>query len=220
MILKEKLIENYIFFNAKERLNGMKNELEYSAALTGASFLLYEFKQIVRLKDQGLTDKEIRTKVIKENLFQYEKLSSIQRGLPSLLRRVHTLDDILRKYVLEESLEVVKVINLYAIMKTDRLFFEFMNEVIKEKLETNNYLFEKKDLNTYFTVKVEQHEDIAQWTEKTIQKLKQVYHKILLETGMLQHKGSVELNRIYIDNQLKRYLIELGDAPFVQAMGA
>ena len=58
---------------------------------------------------------------------------------------------------LEQSLESGKIINLYAIMKTDRLFFEFMKEVIQEKLKPNNYLLEKKDLNLYITSKVEQN---------------------------------------------------------------
>lgn len=42
----------------------MTIELEYSATLTGASFLLYEFKQVVGLKIQGLDEQEIRERVL------------------------------------------------------------------------------------------------------------------------------------------------------------
>ncbi|WP_231575012.1 DUF1819 family protein [Bacillus sp. B-jedd] len=181
--------------------------------------MLYEFKQVVALKDQGHSDREVRQKVITENLFQYDKISSLKRGLPSILRRANVLDETLRKLVIEESFEFGKIINLYAIMKTDRLFFEFMNEVIQEKLQMNDYNFEKKDLNTYFTVKAEQDENIASWTEATIQKLKQVYGKILLETGLLKDKKSGELNRLIIDEQIKNHLTHIGDARYVRAMG-
>jgi len=194
-------------------------ELEYSSVLTGASFMLYEFKQVIMLKEQGHSDQEIRQKVVTDNLFQYEKISSLKRGLPSILRRVNTLDETLRKLVIEESFEFGKFINLYAIMKTDRLFFEFMNEVIHEKLQANDYSFEKKDLNTYFTVKAEQDENIASWTEATVQKLKQVYVKILLETGLIKDKKSGELNRLIIDEQIKDHLTHIGDARYVRAMG-
>lgn len=197
----------------------MTIELEYSSVLTGAPFMLYEFKQVVILKEQGHSDHEIRQKVITENIFQYEKISSLKRGLPSILRRANALDETLRKLVIEESFEYGKVINLYAIMKTDRLFFEFMNEVIHEKLQVNDYIFEKKDLNTYFTVKAEQDENIANWTKTTIQKLKQVYCKILLETGILEDKKTGELNRLIIDEQIKDHLIRIGDAQYVRAMG-
>ncbi len=197
----------------------MTTELEYSATLTGASFLFYEFKQVVSLKIQGLGDSEIRERVLAENLFQYSVKASMTRSLPSVLRRVGVLDDTLRNMVLEESLDTGKIINLYAIMKTDRLFFEFMNEVIREKFETDNYLFEKKDLNLYFTSKAEQDAGVAGWTEQTVSKLKQVFVKILYEAGILKDKKTGELSRLLIDEQLKRHFINIGDIAYVRAMG-
>ncbi|WP_431809860.1 DUF1819 family protein [Brevibacillus agri] len=197
----------------------MSQELDYSATLTGASFMFYEFKQVVSLKVQGLEDSEIRERVLTENLFQYQVKASLKRSLPSVLRRVAVLDDTLRKMVLEESLETGKIINLYAIMKTDRLFFEFMNEVIREKLESDNYFLEKKDLNLYFTSKSEQDVGVAGWTEQTVQKLKNVIQRILLESGILKDKKTGELNRLLMDEQLKRHFINIGDIAYVKAMG-
>lgn len=197
----------------------MKIEPEYSSVLTGAPFMLYEFKQVVILKDRGYSDQEIRTKVIKENLFQYEKITSLKRALPSILRRVNVLDETLRKFVIEESFDVGKIINLYAIMKTDLLFFEFMDEVIGEKFQRNDYHFEKKDLNTFFAEKGEQEEKVASWNEKTVQKLKQVYVKILLDSGILKDKRTGELNRLIVDERLKNHLMQIGDARYVRTMG-
>lgn len=193
-------------------------ELAYSSALTGAPFMFYEFKQLVALKNQGDTNEEIRTKVLKENLFQLEKLSSIKRGLPYVIQRVNVLDETLRNYVIEEPFRMGKVINLYTIMKTDRLFFEFMNEVITEKIENQNLLLEKKDMNTFFSMKAEQDDTISAWTEQTVRKLQQVHTKILLEVGMLKDKKSWELSKIIIDHQLKDHLIRMGDAKYIKAL--
>jgi hypothetical protein len=198
----------------------MPIELEYSANLTGASFLFFEFKQVIKLYQQGLSEKEIREKVIKENLFQYKHTSSLKRSLPSLIRRANVLDETLRQMLLEGQLETGKVITLYAIMKTDRLFFEFMNEIIAEKFAENNYVLEKKDLNIFFTYKAEQNEKIAGWTDKTVKKLKQVYNKILFESGILRDKKSGKLNKLLLDEDLKRHLIYLGDRVFVRAIGS
>jgi hypothetical protein len=181
--------------------------------------MLYEFKQLVALKVKHYSDKEIKEKVIKENIFQYEKISSLKRGIPYLLVRVNALDEALKEMVIEGSLEVIKIINLYSIMKTDRLFFEFMDEVIKEKIQSNNLVLEKKDLNAYFAEKAEQDEGIANWSESTIQKLKQVYKKILLETGMLKNKHTGEISRLIIDESFMHHLIEIGDARYLRAMG-
>ncbi|MDH8001489.1 DUF1819 family protein [Bacillus cereus group sp. MYBK40-2] len=197
----------------------MVKGLEYSAALTGASFLLYELKQVLKLKKQGLSDAEIKMKVVEDNIFEYRTTSSLKRSLPSVIRRANVIDDTLCDLLLESPLEVSKIINLYAIMKTDRLFFEFMKEVIQEKLEANNYLLEKKDLNMFFLSKTEQDEKVAKWTELTINKLKQIYIKLLLEAGLLRDKKSGELNRLLIDEELKRHFISIGDFSHLQAMG-
>jgi Putative inner membrane protein (DUF1819) len=197
----------------------MSKELGYSATLTGASFLLYELKQLLKLKKQGLSDTELKKKVIEENIFEYKASSSLKRIVPSVIRRANVLDDYLQEKVLNSPIDEAKIINLYAIMKTDRLFFEFMQEVIQEKLDTNNYLFEKKDLNVYFVSKAEQDEKIAKWTELTNDKLKQVYLRLLYEAGLLRDKNSGELNRLFIDEEIKRHLSSIGDSMYLKAMG-
>lgn len=198
----------------------MSNELlEYSSTLTGASFLYYELKQVVSLKMQGIQDLEIKVRVLNENLFQYKVKRSLKRTLPSVLRRAGILDETLCKMILEEPLEIGKIINLFAIMKTDRLFFEFMNEVIREKLESHNYLFEKKDLNGYMASKAEQDARVAGWSEQNMSKLKQGYIKVLLEVGLLKDKITGELSKLLIDEEFKRHLIHIGDIEYVKAMG-
>lgn len=194
-------------------------ELEYSSILTGAGFMMYEVKQVAKLKQQGLTDQEIRQKVLEENIFQYDKLSSIKRALPYILKRVDVLDDTLSQLLIEEPYEVGKVINLYAIMKFDLLFYEFMKEVIAEKLNNNDYFFDKVDVNVFFVAKMEQSEFMAGWSDSTVAKLKQVFKKILLNTGMLKDLKSGELSRLSIDERIKIHLNQIGDAKYLQAMG-
>ena len=194
-------------------------EIEYSSVLTGAGFMLYEVKQVAKLKQQRLSDKEIRQKVLEENIFQYDKLSSMKRALPYILKRVDVLDDTLSQLLIEEPYEVGKVINLYAIMKFDLLFYEFMKEVIAEKLNNNDYFFDKVDVNVFFAVKMEQSEFMAGWSDSTVAKLKQVFKKILLNTGMLKDLKSGELSRLSIDERIKIHLNQIGDAKYLQAMG-
>jgi hypothetical protein len=197
----------------------MAKELEYSATLTGASFLLYELKQVLKLKGQGLSDAEIKKNVIEDNVFEYQVTSSLKRIVPSVLRRANSLDESMQEWVINSPLEVGKIINLYAIMKTDKLFFEFMNEVIREKLDANNYLLEKKDLNVFFTIKAEQNEKMSKWTELTVNKLKQVYMKLLYEAGLLRDKKSGDLNRLLFEEDIKRHLTYIGDTAYLRAMG-
>lgn len=197
----------------------MESDNKYTTTLNGAQFLLYEFSQIVKLKEQGLTDEEIKEKVIDENILQQEKVSSLKRRLRYLLPRVNILDETLRCFVIHESIDISKVINFYSILKTDRLFYEFMNEVIKEKFKSNNYNLEKKDLNAFFTYKAEQNDTLKSWSDSTIQRLKQVYMRMLEEVGILTDRKTGELKRLIIDDQLKSHLRSIGDGQYIELMG-
>lgn len=173
----------------------MINDQSYSATLTSDAFLYYELKQVLKLKVQGLTDAQIRETVIDENIFQYKSKKSASRLLSSVMRRVRVLDDNLMNMFINEPIDVGKIINLYTIMKTSRLFFEFMNEVIKEKLEYRYEILDKKDINIFFTAKSEQSDIVAGWSDETIRKLKQVILKILSEVGIIQEIKTGKLDR-------------------------
>lgn len=197
----------------------MEQSKEYSGKLTGESFLLFELKIVAALKKEGNSDKEIRKMVLEENLFQYKFKSSINRRLTPLIQRVNLLDDKLIDKLIEDPLGDGIIINLYAIMKNDRLFFEFMNEVMKDKLTTNNGILEKIDVNIFFERKVEQNEEIAAWSEATLNKIKQVIKKILSEAKVIEDLKTGELHKIIMSNWLKEHLIELGEEKYILAMG-
>lgn len=197
----------------------MKSELKYSASLTSDAFLYYELKQVLKLKIDGFSDKEIRDKVINENIFQYKSKESSKRLISSIFTRIKVLDDTLMKMLLEEPMDTGKIINLYTIMKTSRLFYDFMNEVVREKLEFNYDVLEKKDINIFFTGKAEQDDIVAGWSETTKRKLKQVILKILSEANILDDTKSCKLSRLIIPIELKDYIIDLGDKAYIKAMG-
>jgi|LSQX01.2.fsa_nt_gb hypothetical protein len=189
---------------------------EYRANLTGAWFLFYEIKQVIKLIQKGMTDKEIKQVVFEENLFQYDKKSSITRAFPSVLRRARLLSDELRKVVIEGSMENSKLVNLLAITLDDLLFEEFMQEVIREKYHNNDLILEKKDVNVFFTHKAEQSEKVRSFSVATVNKLRQVYFKILVESGVLSDVKTGELNRIYLDEHLKLLLKENDNHEFIK----
>ncbi|MDD4835106.1 MAG: DUF1819 family protein [Lutispora sp.] len=193
----------------------MARKNEYSANLTGAWFLFYEIKQVVVLMNKGIDDKEIRKKVIEENLFQHKTKSSLLRALPSVLRRAKLLEEDLRNLIIEDTLSNAKLINIYAIMRDDLLFTEFMKGVVKEKYASNNLMIEKKDINSFFTHKAEQNEKVASFSTGTINKLRQVYLKILTEAGVIKDIKSGELNRIYFDPLLKQLLKKNNGEDFI-----
>src|SRR5699024_11219022 len=124
-----------------------------------------------------------------------QKASSTTRSFPYILKRARALDDQLRQFVLKESNQMAKQINFYDIMKTDLLFYEFMDEVIKNKLQNNDLIYEKKDINIFFNEKADYNEKLAKWSDSTMKRLKSSYNRLLLEIGYLEKLSSTDLIR-------------------------
>lgn len=196
----------------------MKKRNKYSTALTGAGFLLHEFREIVALKIEGLTDVEIKGRIIEENVLQYNKLTSLKRAVPYLIKRVNVLDQTLLQYVVNEDVQTAKLINLYGIMKVDQLFYEFMWEVVGKRLN-HRELLETKDINVFFRHKMEQSEFLANIADSTETRLKNQYFRILFEAGILKDRRSGELCQPFLDDTLKDHLKKIGDDEFVVVLG-
>lgn len=197
----------------------MKKKLVYSSSLNGAAFLLFELEQVLRLKAKGLLNDEIRSIIVEENLFQYKNIGRVNRALPSVMRRADTFDDTLLDIFRHGTIDDRKVMNLYSIMKTDLLFFEFMNEVIRTKILDHVFYIEKIDLNVFFSDKKEQNDRVASWSEINIEKLKRAYMQVLFESGLLKTRQGKDLIPLFLEDDLKQHLIRIGDKKYVQAMG-
>lgn len=197
----------------------MNKTSKYNASLTGEPFLFYETRQVARLKLNGLSDKEILEEVVKNNLFQYATEKSIPKRSKAALKRLQVLDENMLGYLLEKSSETAKIVNLYAIMKSNRLVMEFVSEVVGEKYAANNLTLDKKDVNEFFLEKREQSEEVARWRDNTIKKLKQVLLRMLSEAGILDERDGCTLHRPVLDSEVIRYVEAAGELHLLKAMG-
>lgn len=189
---------------------------QYSANLTGAWFMFREIKKVMGLKKEGLSDQDIKDKVLNENILQIKTINGRNKAITHTFRRINVLPNELQDILASDSIEESKLINLLAITKVDKLFREFMYEVIKDKYEKNYFFFERKDINLFFTQKIEQNEKISGWSIQSINKLKQQYTRFLLEAGVLRDAKSGELIKIYLEETFKRNLIQNGEAEFLK----
>lgn len=144
----------------------MVNE-NYSAGLMSESFWFHEFKQVVKLRAEGLTQDEIKVKCINENLFGYAKEYRLNRVVGYILMRVHSMDETLTNIFMNSDIQTQKLINLITILRKDRLFFEFIYEVYREKVMIGVPTMEIQDVNVFFSRKESQNEEVASWKEST-----------------------------------------------------
>lgn len=192
--------------------------IPYKASFTRDRFLLYEMKMTARMMCEGLTDKEIVDKVYEENIFQYPTEKSIKRMVRTCLGRLKNIDDeSLVAAIANDTQDVVKQICLYAMMKQYRIIGEFMITVVGEKYRNGDNSFGKIDINTYFARIQEQNENVAGWSDRTIQELKKVVVKFLVDAEYLDDTKSAVLNPVWLYPVLENVIREKGEEAFLPA---
>jgi hypothetical protein len=178
--------------------------MPYNSGLTAEQFLFYEIRIVSKLHLQGKTINEIVEHVKQDNMFQYPTERKVSKLARACYRRLIALDnkDLVRE-IATAPIETAKQINLYAMMRYNRLVRDFMIKLVGEKYRLQDYSFTRKDINVFFSHLQEQNDDVADWSEQTTTKLKQVLTKCLIETEMLDSVKDTMLNPIFISEELE-----------------
>lgn len=186
--------------------------MPYNGGLTAEQFLFYEMRIVSKYYLEGKSVEDIIEYVKRDNLFQYPTERKISKFVRVCHRRIVALGNEKLVYeVANAPVEVAKQINLYSIMRYNRLVREFMEGLVGEKYRQQDYSYTKKDINIFFSRLQEQNDDVAAWSEQTIMKLKQVLTKCLIETGMLDSVRDTTLNPILISEELETGIRENND---------
>jgi len=197
----------------------MAEELEYKSTIKSRPFLFKETKKAAYLINKGFKDFEIKDKAKNDNIFQVNTETRRSEIASIVLQRLKAIDDFLIEKIVNGEIGTSKQVVIYAIMKTDRLFFEFMYEVFREKMLLRDFTLQDKDFNIFFERKKEQSERVASWTDYTFYKLKQVYIRILFEAGFIKdQKKDREIVKPIIEEDVAYHLKEIGDTKYLNAL--
>ncbi len=185
-------------------------EEKYNAGLMAQSFWFVEFKKIVVLYKNGADYDEIKRQCIEENLFGAINPTREKRMCGYLLTRLRSMDDRLIDLFVNADVSTQKLINLITVMTTNRLFFEFVYEVYRNKLIVGDTSIDLKDGNIFFAQKETQNDDLASWKESTKKKLRSLFLNMLTEADLVRwaddKKQKRIVNRVFITMELENYL--------------
>ena len=158
----------------------------YNGSLTAEQFLFYEIRIAAKFYIEGITIEEAVEKIKKDNLFQYPTERQVSRLARACYKRLDALENeqLIHELAFAPT-EIAKQINLYAMMRYNRLVWEFMIGVIGEKYRNQDFSFSRKDINAFFTRLQAQDDSVSAWSENTISKIKSVLIRVLIETGEL-----------------------------------
>ena len=157
---------------------------EYSAGAVKLSFWFPEFRKTVQLLAAGESFDEIRRQSLEENIFSAPTRRRADQICRTVLTRVQALDNSFYPVFLSGDLSTQKLFDLAAVMACDTLFFDFIYEIIREKLIIGNHELEPKDVRIFFRDKQAQDDRLARWTDQTCQRLGACYKTMLYEAGL------------------------------------
>lgn len=196
----------------------MPRDDSYNGVITSEQFLFYEMRICSVFYLEGLSIEEAINKVNSANLFQYPTERNNSRMTRACYRRLAALGNkTLVKALASQTPAIAKQINLYAIMRQNRLVWDFMIRVIGEKYRTNDFSFTTKDINVFFSQLQAQSEKVAAWSDQTIKRIKGILKRMLIEVKILDDCRSEKLNSILICEELEQGIRDNGDTEALEA---
>ena len=189
----------------------LKEASPYNGVLSREQFLFFETRTVAQLMSEGLDKTEIVDRIVRENLFQYPTEKSVAQMARTCIYRLEALEDVgLIEAIATQPSAVTKQICLYAMMRRYRLVWDFMITVIGEKYKTLDMTLRKSDINGFFSRLQEQDDWVATWSESTVNRIKQVLRRTLVETEYLDDVQSELLNPVLISTILESAIRKQG----------
>ena len=133
--------------------------------------------------------------------------------------RIRELGDSFYLIFLNGDVSTQKIFNLAAIMASDTLFFDFMYEIIREKMIIGCNEYKISDLNIFFEDKKMQSEKAAGWTDATFARLGRNYKTFLFEAGMTDKGRDVrKIFKPILEPDMERWFVDNDMEPMVKAL--
>ena len=193
--------------------------LPYSAGLMAQSCWFIEFKSILQLVADGYSYDDIRRICLEQNLFGAPNEYRAKRICGYLINRARLVDDDLLQLFFSSDVSTRKLINLIAILRGDRLFFEFIREVYREKVYMGQPMIEAVDINSFFTRKGQQSEVVEKWNDSTKKHLRSNYLNCMTDAGLLRRENNeYHITIVLPDDRLVNCLKQTGDEALLKAI--
>lgn len=192
---------------------------EYSAGAVKMSFWFVEFRKVVELLNGGKSKEQIKSLVLNQNLFAAPTAARANQMFSTVTGRIDSLNKSFVPLFLSSDLATQKLFALVAAMAYDTLFFDFVYEVIREKMLLGSNELADSDIRIFFKDKQQQSEKAAGWTDATLARLGQCYKTMLYEAGVLDKaKPSRNILRPILYPDLVEWLQENDMGVYVKAL--
>jgi hypothetical protein len=192
--------------------------LIYTATITSASLRLRESRQIADLLLRGVGADEWREEIIERNVLQMGSVESIARISQLLRSRLEPLGEDLWTIVRDRGHEQATQAVFAGAIKHSRLLGDFMDIAIREQRTLFAKKLEHHMWNDYIAGCRGRDPDMPHWSDSTTARLRSAVLSMLSEAGYLESTRSLQLQNVFVDEQLSSYLRERDEAYVLRCM--
>ena len=161
----------------------------YSAGAVKFSFWFMEFRKTVQLLSEGKSFADT-------NIYGAPTKLRAQQIYSTVTARIKTLDESFYPIFLSSDLATQKLFVLTAALLHDTLFFDFVYEVVREKMILGSDELTDADIRIFFKNKQEQSEKVASLQDYTLHRLGSCYKTQLYEAGLLESNQANSTRKI------------------------
>lgn len=181
----------------------------YSAGAVKFSFWFMEFRKTVQLLADGKTYADIKKMNEEKNIYAAATKARAQTIYSTVTARIKMLDSSFYALFLSGDLTTQKMFALVAALAHDTLFFDFVYEVVREKVILGTNELTDADIRIFFKNKQAQSEKVAAFQDYTLHRLGSCYKTQLMEAGVLDDKRTSNKRKILkpiLDIELEHWL--------------
>ncbi|MCM3239604.1 DUF1819 family protein [Heyndrickxia oleronia] len=183
--------------------------MEYSAGFTSEGWFQQQIEYVLDQLHKGFSRREIRSKVMEDNVFLLRSESAISKRFQMVYRRAKTLYPTLSEYYFNGTNSDQKVLLLYSFLKCYRYAYENFYELVVYRYQHKNGTLQVSDMNFYMEEKEQQSEKIANWHIATKKKINSTLLLIYRESGMIELvEDEYKVSPLHVSQALKQYAEE------------
>lgn len=188
------------------------------AQITREQFLMREMRIACQLRMEGLNDDEVIAKIKDDNLIQYPTERMVGNIAGVCVKRMNSVESERIVSIIASGLpEAAAQANLYAMMCTYPLVRDFMVNEVGRRYREYDLALGQMEMNSYMTRLEAEYENIAEVSDATIKKIKQVLRRGLVECGMLESARSERLETVLLDFDVRDAITNKGDLEALSA---
>lgn len=196
----------------------MPKELQYTSSIKDMPLMFSEMKRTALLLCENKTADEIVRLSMEKNIYQLDK-EKRRRDVPlRMIKRLLTINQLLLKVIAHGRDDEARLISFLALMKADRLLFEYMYEVYADRFQAGFDEITDKDFLDFIERKAQNSTVVAKWSVSNLASVRSKIKGALCDAKLAKRNGNALLiQRPIIDDTL-RVLFDETDGVYIKAM--